>query len=1508
MNRFDKPYISKNLLDRAYIFQPTIDKKKSLELFSIVSKLDTNELLQYSLINKISLDVTNENGDGLIHEVINFDLKKATQHNRLGVIKFLVQNGVHPDRLNKNNQSPLHFACEKQYDLIVNYLLQIGVNPDTQDNFGMTPFHYLLIGEIKLVEDIEIKDFIKSQRKTKFESSDEIKDIKRNLYQLIDNEIKNGNLPIFETIKNTINTTIENDDEIKNINNMFNDIIKDETNETIKNKENEYKKKGIKDKIEKLFGNFDKLDTIKIHKKTNLSEISDNNRAIIENGNNKEVIKKIIKDEGENIKKMNNEFNINVFNNNYSLDYILNENYLGGLNIIESKTKDYYYYDDKSIFPKEHYKEKNDIVRHHLALDNSSPIIDFENLKYAGVSKNIDINTQTPSDILKDFINFIKDDNKNNKIKFLLDDSINDKTKINYKFYISLAEHIILDEPLTMVDDTFFKKWHNIYKKNPNIASLIFNMYCDMNSNDDSLNCTISYKTLMLIAGLNNHIENNKINLVTSIINAYKPFLIGRLYNNININKDSIINSIILFLSNDTNTIIEIVNDKTINNDLSKKLNELFDNRENLCKFIINTYNDMNVKPMKQTLIDLIYIIKNYEKLEEFRYISLFNNDFKDIDESKKNYTIPSLNNNVDTTNSLDYKHFKIAYILGLYYEGLVYKTEINNNFNIEYKGKRLYMGHNISTKNSFSNFKFTGQLLLPLNYSINSHNNVYDINNITDANKIHIPTYYSYYLLLLNNITTYQKKIKELLSNINENVEKLLNGDTKDLNKLYTEYYYDIIKYSELLKTNINSITELLKETKLIKDNTKYNNYKYIDLSKKLNKINSSYYLYYYLFKPNKLIKLSKFNYYQLPIEEKESFQYFNTSENLININDNDFKDDSIPGDIETDEKRINKEEGFINRYNIGNYRNIYQNFKDNKLPNKIIIEKDYFKRLKTSPLPPSLKASLDDFYKYAITELIITIMKKDTDIKTILGKTNEYFNKRNIIKKEDILLYSKKLICDLINDIIYEYVKIFISNINKTNELNLPNNTDISLEKININLEDLKLITTGITNIYNIVLQPEKIDYFIIYPNDFTIINKYKSKMGININEKLIDILIQKCYNFTNNIDGQTALFNVVKNYNYKILEKIKKNDISINQSKLKDFINKEKENMVTKILSNCDKMNNILNNIDNFLYNDIKSILMSSETYGNNILEYLPISFHMSSYLTLQYLSDFNDNFKDEQKYLNKIINDNNIIDDNKILFINNIINSIKDDNYKKELKNINDEYKKNPKIFNIKSEEKGIIPYCYKLLFETKLEDNKDLKVFDYIEKQKLKELETISNNCENYFMIKKYTKDNKLLGFVKNMLEYITKEVICFGIEQFIRRILFTYYYEIYKLTKRGNIDYINKIIDSNIDTIKDLLYNDVCKKLVKNSSEIFEDKTDEENHTLESTKEILLELFKNLEEIPNEIKNILNRDVVNYFDSFVSRTILLWHVNFENILKYFINCYRCLKTFEIITS
>ena len=93
---------------------------------------------------------------------------------------------------------------------------------------------------------------------------------------------------------------------------------------------------------------------------------------------------------------------------------------------------------------------------------------------------------------------------------------------------------------------------------------------------------------------------------------------------------------------------------------------------------------------------------------------------------------------------------------------------------------------------------------------------------------------------------------------------------------------------------------------------------------------------------------------------------------------------------------------------------------------------------------------------------------------------------------------------------------------------------------------------------------------------------------------------------------------------------------------------------------------------------------------------------------------------------------------------------------------------------------------------------------------------------------------------------------------------------------------------------------------DITIELVKSASEIFDNKFDEQGYTTRPPRDIFIDFFQLFEsspiKLPNEIMNIFMKDVVSYFDTFTTKTIILWQVNAENIFKYFINNYRCTKT------
>ena len=203
----------------------TYDMKKGNELFNIIKTLDTHELVRFASKEQIPLDHTNElSGDTLIHEVINIDHRKVSQHAKLNVIKFLVQNGVSPDKPNKNNHTPLHLACQYMLDEIVLYLLEAGVNPNYIDNMGETPFHHLLKGYNKLIEKSdEILDFIQETPQKNSMMINNIKDIKIKLWEVLRTQ---DTFPMFTTLNKTLDELLDKDIFRNKQDELYNNISK----------------------------------------------------------------------------------------------------------------------------------------------------------------------------------------------------------------------------------------------------------------------------------------------------------------------------------------------------------------------------------------------------------------------------------------------------------------------------------------------------------------------------------------------------------------------------------------------------------------------------------------------------------------------------------------------------------------------------------------------------------------------------------------------------------------------------------------------------------------------------------------------------------------------------------------------------------------------------------------------------------------------------------------------------------------------------------------------------------------------------------------------------------------------------------------------------------------------------------------------------------------------------------------------------------------------------------
>ena len=1788
MNKFDKPY---RVL-------PTYDMKKAIELFNLASKLDTHELLQFSLINQIPLDVVNDNEECLIHEVISIDMRIATQHSKLNVIKFLVQNGVNPDKPNKYNKTPLHLACSMQLELIVDYLLSLGVNPNFQDNTGYSSMHYHLTGHIKpLARDNEVIDFISTINPNKQNTmlADDIMEIKKLVWDLLDKRDASNNIPIFDTINKTLNNILtEDDDIVKNMNKLIDtiQILSTKSDGDILpaiTMEINLAKATIKNKINDLFNKFASLNNfVSYDTNDNLSWAPSSmpTKTVIQNGNTRRLIKNDITKMIDNIEELNKfkENNVEIGYMKDGINDIYTEHFHPIIkdklaNLQGGKPNVDLCFDDNMDQIMTEINSVNNSIRHNNAIDNASSIIDFNNNQYMGGPRVI--NPIIPANILDELKSILALNTIDKQVLFLLglnldeikllpDNYIFDYvnlpnifgTDVNitclntpnelqekvftddwyyingnqikltatiqsqlqliteFKYYIIFTGIILLD-PInfsrlnsfnkTVVNgqfdgNIFANKWYNIYMKNSDIRQFIFGMWCDLmcKMSNSNLECSIHTRTLMLIRS----IDNKTSNMLQNVINIYKPQIINKITIDVptkwivtllNDNIDmTFLNSITSTSSYDESTIDNLpINGKL--KDLGKLIHIYINNPDtitsnsiyikyaktnkqpidNLCKLILDYYNNnMIFKPMEQTMLDTIYILRNNNNFNAIMTPSVTSPIFGSNPFILSNI-IPShnslynyyLDQNVNDHPDINKYHYIISHYMGLHYIGLLYNIDFSLEdpiiMTIEQKQKGAPVQKKINIYTVVDNADNPSQyhtttakkiddnmLPLPLNYicldpsdntqvlSDKDKENYYSLIN----EKYRMPSYQSYCMSIIKKIERYQTAIVNKLKVNKKIIDMIKKGETQRIKSIYNDIYPSlvtlcrIIEYYKNMMYNLR-ISNIDNTTKsLLEKYKKINTFDYNVLATMLNGINSNYYLYYYLFSPEKLIKLSKFNYYMLPIYKPSSYVFYDDmkSDN-VNIME---EDNNFPTGKKETNISDNAISGIIN--NMSSYNMMLNDYYNNILPvSEALSEPEYFKRLKRSRLPPALYDSLGTFYNYSLIEIIKKIIEHiDSNKPNVIYKKTEELVKRTLISTSNNELAIYNILCKVIEELVQEQIKVYIDNaviryynnfyvnlnISKMKESTLFTLKDMSVSlgmtKIKLN----KIRKEQLQNLYQPIMKlPSEIaDMFILYPNDLSNMNKLKIKYGLHVNKEIVKILLNNNASpFIFSFEGMTPIYPIIKNYNYILVEELINLGIDFRdyekgtESKELpiEFIKTENNNNINKIL-NFDinlidiSLNRVLSNIDKNLYFDVKAKIISNEIFGNNVLLYLPESFNICSYLTLQYLSeqllntnteftienasdllqifkidiaDMNKNYLvsnikslsvpktintliakelekekliaydmmvEECKKLNEMKN-KLAIDLSKVVLSNKLDKSIQELESKRNILkdevtrlqklsrgpqlNINpvptdddmiDRYDKLNTFNNI---DRGLIIWAWSKMIEQKVGLNPNLLPLHMLMKQKeyfkdfknsediikiKKGMKFLAKIGETYFETSKFTEMNPFLVFIEDLLNYMTKMVIGNGIEMIMRRILLTYFTSIDPTGSIKNANYrIEQIMDSTEagkdQTLHDILYDRICPLLVKNSVEIFANRTEEQASYKMQVREILTNYFKLLENsgiaLSSEVIRIFNRDVVTYFDTFTSRTISLWYVNIENILKYFINNYRCLETYNKLT-
>ena len=626
----------------------------------------------------------------------------------------------------------------------------------------------------------------------------------------------------------------------------------------------------------------------------------------------------------------------------------------------------------------------------------------------------------------------------------------------------------------------------------------------------------------------------------------------------------------------------------------------------------------------------------------------------------------------------------------------------------------------------------------LPYYYTPIHRNHIRIYNKLNFKNKniyynvknrsIHIPTFHSYLLLLLNRIYYYQHNIINFLNKCYDILNNLIVGTASSLFQIYVIYFpsivinYNILKnlnklYENLINNdsfNVNNLSSFIKTIKI-------NNYNLTILINNLNNINFNYFLYYYIFSPTKTIKINKFNYFQIPIDTLllSNYNFLHDinpgNTKLIHlINDEEIPNDSIeeiPQDPIIDnifplmmssfEKELHDKQFSINSASA--YNDIYNEYNNYQFFFKYKSELSIYKQYKSTKIPPSLYNSLHKLYKYSLIIIIKEILKNFqdklnvtlnpldsedqqkeketiTNIKNSVDNLISNLTLKNNEQNNEILLYY--IIANIIKELIKNQINIYIKNNINNIYIKILQSTNLTatetyytndIGEFNINLSDsnfditninsvnlLKYLNTYLnTNIINdldLVKNISKENIFIIYPNDLNNINKLKDKYYIYINKEIINKLLKyKSSPYINNTAGISAIDSIIKTCNYDIINEFKKSNINFNNINNNLFLNyliKDNNNNINKILCNVNNINDcklvsIFDNISNFLYNDLIALILSNEKFGNNIVINLDYSFYISSYITIQYLSEhllnFNKDFTiDNLQFILSMIN--------------------------------------------------------------------------------------------------------------------------------------------------------------------------------------------------------------------------------------------------------------------------
>lgn len=481
---------------------------------------------------------------------------------------------------------------------------------------------------------------------------------------------------------------------------------------------------------------------------------------------------------------------------------------------------------------------------------------------------------------------------------------------------------------------------------------------------------------------------------------------------------------------------------------------------------------------------------------------------------------------------------------------------------------------------------------------------------------------------------------------------------------------------------------------------------------------------------------------------------------------------------------------------------------------------------------------------------------------------KINNFYNKNITFNDEKLNdINKKKLMVDLIKDVVIDYTKIRLNNkINKILQ-NLIDNTRLKFSRV----EEIKSVLDIIDNDdieFNLDVKIENKDNFnkkddnkdkpfLVMSDDYSSLDLETEKLKVEINENtMLNFVINGGSLIEEDGNGKLPLDLLIENKYFNILNKLKSEGIEFfsfdKYSESLNYAIKIMKNNLSKITT------------DEFYdnqYKDLTELIESNNEFKYNIYKDNKLAFLGVNYLTKVYLK-------------------NNVIE---YTFNKNLI---KRKNYL--IKNLN-----------------------YVELMENEFKSLDSIKLID----NSIDKLQQYNERSEKYFSSDKYINNNKSKKAIFNILKLIGEEIVVKQIELFMKKIIYESYQNNYNpndndFTQIENIFKAGGLMKKSLH--ESLL--DLNELFIKNSCKIFENQEEEYSFNYRTVSDYLSDF---IDTIPlniyvaykpdDKMINILKSNVTNYFDNFIYNMYKNLLIVCENNFKFIINHNRNLNIIKNLT-